>query len=217
MVRETIPCAVTSSSVSLKVIWAELSSVNPAPTSPQTQTGCPCKSIRLWKCVQPVSWVQRREPQSGRREHTMWNVSRWGCWYWGQPHLSVTMNPRTAGSLTEEPCNFIGLLLLNLLIIQSFKEDVQDQYIFSGERTDKSTPRRGYFCWYHITLNDISHFPCNYLSLLLHWRWTMETQVMLCHRTSIHQQKKEKRLRSKITDCYQIILTQYTAQFCWIS
>lgn len=95
--------------------------------------------------------------------------------------------PENCENLTEKPCNFIGLLLLNFLIIQSFKEDVQDQYIFSGERTDKSTPKRVYFCWHYITPNDISHFLCNCLSLLLHWRWTMETQVILCHGTAIHQ------------------------------
>lgn len=47
-------------------------------------------------------------------------------------------------NLTEKPCNFIGLLLLNFLIVQSFKEDVQHQYIFSVERTDKSKPSTYY-------------------------------------------------------------------------
>lgn len=32
---------------------------------------------------------------------------------------------------------------------------------------------------FHATSKDISHFLYNFLSLLLHWRWTMETQVML--------------------------------------
>lgn len=90
----------------------------------------------------------------------MWNM-RWG------PPLSVPIprsttffchnGPKNLESLTEKPCNFIGLLLLNLLIIQSFKEDVHDQYIFSAERTEKSN--RVYFWWYYVTLN-VSHISC---------------------------------------------------------
>lgn len=49
---------------------------------------------------------------------------------------------RSVGALTEEPCNLIGLLLLNLLIVQSFKEDVQDQYILPAEETERSTQRK---------------------------------------------------------------------------
>lgn len=48
-------------------------------------------------------------------------------------------------NLTKKPCDFIGLLLLNLLVIQGFKEDVQDQYIFSGKWRDKNTPKRFLF------------------------------------------------------------------------
>lgn len=35
-------------------------------------------------------------------------------------------------SLTEKPGNFVRLLLLDLLVIQSFEEDVQNQNVFSG-------------------------------------------------------------------------------------
>lgn len=200
MVRETIPCAVTSNSVSRRVIWAELSKV----------------SIQPQLLIRPIPAALAKASDyenvfSLFHEFKEENLKAPGvsvqCEMWGGGPLRVLIlrsttflcrnEPENCENLTEKPSNFIGLLLLDLLIIQSFKEDVQDQYIFSGERTDKSTPKRVYFGRFHITSNDISQFLCNYLSLLLHWRWTMETQVMLCHSTSIHQQKNEKRLRSE--------------------
>lgn len=74
----------------------------------------------------------------------------------------LTMNLKKRVNLTEEPRNFIGLLLLNLLIIQSFKKDVQDQYVFSAEKTDKKTPKRFsfYFRPYHTRHRMVSHISC---------------------------------------------------------
>lgn len=149
MESETFPCAVTFNSVSLWIISAELSeSVHPARASAQTQPSSPCQSIRLWKCVQLVSPVQRGNLKApGVNTHDVKYAAGtcWECWYRGQP-LSFFLSQWTwnCGNLTEEPCNFIGFLLLNLLIIQSFKEDVQDQYIFSGGRGQTRAHQRDF-------------------------------------------------------------------------
>lgn len=79
----------------------------------------------------------------------------------------LTMNLKKCVNLTEEPRNFIGLLLLNLLIIQSFKEDVQDQYVFSAEKTEEEDTQEIFFLFpsvSHTTQDGITHFLCSYIS-----------------------------------------------------
>lgn len=92
-------------------------------------------------------------------------------------------------NLTQKPCNFIGLLLLNLLIIQSFKEDVHDQYAFSAERTDERA---------HPRQRQNKGYCVNCLSSLSRGSWTMESRVLLCNNTTTlhpgHQQRKEKEI-----------------------
>lgn len=41
--------------------------------------------------------------------------------------------------LTQEPCNLIGLLLLNGLIVEDFKENVQHQDVFPAEGVGEET------------------------------------------------------------------------------
>lgn len=144
LVCEKIHFAVTFSSVSLTVICAELSNVSLAPTSVQSQTNCPSKSIRLWKLC------------SGGFAHSKINLKapgyrRWnGQWVLTQRAIPFFCHtePKNCESLTEKACDLISLLLLDLLIIQGFKEDVQDQYVFSGETRDRSTPKTVLFLVY---------------------------------------------------------------------
>lgn len=189
MVRETIPWAVTSNSVSLRLIWAQLSE---RPSSPRNfsshPTQLPLQEHQIMKIRSALFFFtsSKRNPQSARREHTKWNVRREPAESADtkvNPHFFILSQwTQICWNLTEKPGNFISLLLLNLLIIQSFKEDVQDQYIFSEKRADK-TP---------FNSSDIQRHLCNYLSLLLHWRWTMETQVMLCHKVHPSIGRKRK-------------------------
>lgn len=41
--------------------------------------------------------------------------------------------------LTQEPCNFIGLLLLNSLIVEDFKENVQHQDVLPAKGLGEET------------------------------------------------------------------------------
>lgn len=46
---------------------------------------------------------------------------------------------RCRQQLTEEPCNLIGLLLLNGLIVEDFKENVQHQDVLPAKGLGKET------------------------------------------------------------------------------
>ena len=93
------------------------------------------------------------EAQSTGREDTLWDVRRRrpaeradtevGCVH------SVTMSRENCQNLTEEPRDFIGLLLLDLLVIQSLEKDVQDHNVFSGGTTEKII---------FLLIHRISHF-----------------------------------------------------------
>lgn len=195
MVHETISRAVTSNSVSLKVICTELSKV-----SFQSQHLIRPNPATLARAsdYENVFTSLKMKPQSNRTHIVKCVVGAQGeCWYWCQSHFSVTMNMK---NLTEKPCDFIGLLLLNLLVIQGFKEDVQDQYIFSGEWTDKSTPQRFLFLvilhdtkWSHISCVTIFHY-----CYIEGERWRPRSCYAKKH-PSINRRKKrkEKRLRSE--------------------
>lgn len=122
------------------------------------------------------------------------------------------MNLKKCVNLTEEPRNFIGLLLLNLLIIQSFKEDVQDQYIFSAEKTDKKTPKRFFFFYFPaISHRMVSHISCVAISPI---NVTLKVNdgdpghAMPQYHPSTERSKENRLTATKI------ILTQYIAQFC---
>lgn len=158
----------------------------------------------------------KRKPQSSRHEHEMWICAGGGKGVLipGQTHLSVTMNLKVWES-------YRGALQFHRPSSAQFSHNSEPQ---------RRCPRPRYFHWredrkehtevslYQVILLNIyitSHILSDCLSLLLHWRWTMETQVMLCHSASIN--RKKRRGWGLKTDCYHIILTQYIAQFCWIS
>lgn len=46
---------------------------------------------------------------------------------------------RSHQQLTQEPCNLIGLLLFNGLIVEDFKENVQHQDVLPAEGLGKET------------------------------------------------------------------------------
>lgn len=217
-VHETIPHAVTSNSVSLSVIWAELSKVS---IQPQLLIRPNPAALARASDYENVFTSSKMKPQSTRTQ----DVEMCGRGPLRAPtprsiafFFSVTMSLKIAKNLTEKPRNFIGLLLLNLLIIQSFKEDVQDQYIFSGERTDKSTPKKVLFLvishdtkWYHT-------FPVSLSFIIVTLKVNDgDPRHAMPQYTHPSTEKKRKEAQIEITDCYQIILTQYIAQFCWIS
>lgn len=187
MVHETISRAVTSNSVSLKVICTELSKVsflsqdlirpNPATT---------CKSIRLWKCV------HKFKDETSKQQNAHCEMCG------GGPRRVLILRSITFFCHNEHE--------------KSYREALRFHRPSSAQSSRNSglqrrCPRPIYFLWRvdrqehasevfisgDITWHKmITHFPCNYLSLLLHWRWTMETQFVLCHKTPIHQQKKKK-------------------------
>lgn len=152
MVCETFPSAATSDSVYLRVICTELLKV-----SMQAQLLIrpnPAALARASDYENVFSLFHKFKERASKHKAWIHNVKclTGGIW--------------NCKNLTEKSCDFIGLLLLNFLIIQSFKEDVQHQYIFSAEGTDKSTSNGFYVLWYHITSNDISFF-LNLLSFII--------------------------------------------------
>lgn len=147
MVRETTPpCCHIEFCISLRNLSVIVKTVQPAPTS---QTQLPLQEHQIMKTCSACFTSSKREPQSTRDEHNMRNMRRGGC----PPRVLILRSDLfiylffsqqiwNCKNLTKKSSNFIGLLLLNLLIIQSFKEDVQHQNIFSGERTHTSTSIR---------------------------------------------------------------------------
>lgn len=47
--------------------------------------------------------------------------------------LRLASRPGTGAKLTQQTCYFISFLLLDGLVVQSFKEDVQNQNVVSEE------------------------------------------------------------------------------------
>lgn len=133
MESETFPRAVTFNSVSLWIISAELSeSVHPA----QTQPSYPCQSIRLWKCVQLVSRVQRGNLKApGVNTHDVKYAAGtcWECWYRGQPL-------------------FFFLVTMNLKLRESYRGALQFHRLSSAQSSHNSELQRRcpgpiYFLW----------------------------------------------------------------------
>lgn len=87
----------------------------------------------------------------------------------GQPALGGRLSYHAHGmgrgqcheQLTQEPCNFIGLLLLNSLIVEDFKENVQHQDVLPvkglGEEVQVTS--------LSLTGGDLSKLPSLNLSL----------------------------------------------------
>lgn len=138
IVRETIPLAVTSNSLSLTVIWAELSKVSIQPQLFIRHN--PAALARASDYENVFSLFHKFKEETSK--HQVWTHNM-KCMARAPLRVLISRSNSflsqwtwNCKDLTKKPCNFIGLLLLNLLIIQSFKEDVQDQYIFSGERAE---------------------------------------------------------------------------------
>lgn len=118
MAHERIPCAVTSNSASLRLIWAQSSTkVNHILTSYQDKCA-------IAKASESENVFYSSEMKTQRSAPNVWREIKYQC----QTDANL--------KLTKQSCNFVGFLLLNLFIIQGFKEDVQDQDVFSEERTD---------------------------------------------------------------------------------
>lgn len=109
-------------------------------------------------------------------------------------------------------------IIMNLNLRESYREarlfrTPSSAQSFHNSELQRRCPRPIYFLWrehrqahprdfnhwWHITIsNDITqNVLCNHLSLLLHWRWTMETKVMLCY---IHPSKENKKIVSPLTE-----------------
>lgn len=104
MVRETLPCAVTSNSVSLWVIWAELSNVSIQPQLLIRPN--PAALARASDYENEFSLFHKFKEETSKHQAWTHDVkcaagARWECWYRGQPHFSVTMNLKLRESYRE--------------------------------------------------------------------------------------------------------------------
>lgn len=217
-VHETIPHAVTSNSVSLSVIWAELSKVS---IQPQLVIRPNPAALARASDYENVFTSSKMKPQSTSTQ----DVEMCG----GGPLRAPT--PRSIALFFfchNEPEN----------CQESYREAPQFHRPSSAQSSHNSElqrrcPRPINFLWgedrqehaqesfisgditWHKMISHISRVTIFHYCYIEGERWRPTSCYATVH-PSINR-KKRKEAQIEITDCYQIILTQYIAQFCWIS
>lgn len=188
MAHETIPCAVTSKSVSLWLIWAQSSTkVNHILTSHQDK----CEIAKA-SDSENVFYSSEMKTQ---RTTTPWKWSVWG-------DINETYRAVLQFRTLSSARSFHNSRLQRRCLKPKC-------FLWGENRPECASETSMTGVMKHIT-----YFLCHCFSLLLHWRWTMETQNML--HCNIHQQRKKRSLYLESWYCCTI-LTQYIVQFCWIS
>lgn len=136
MVRETIPpCCHIEFGISLRNLSVIVKNVQPAPTS---QTQLPLQEHQIMKICSACFTSSKREPQSTRDEHTMWNMRQGGC----PPRVLILRSDL-----------FISFFLtVNMKLQESYREVQQFHRPSSAQSSHNSElqrrcPTPEYFLW----------------------------------------------------------------------